>query len=108
MKIFYHCEIMQRFSHNSYTFQLNLFLNKLCLNLWEKCNKNKNNWIKIEDIKNNGSLEISIAIIINRNITVKNLSNEIFETINFYFKNKKQEYLLKKLNIYNMQWILYI
>ncbi len=70
------------------------------VSLLDGSNKNKNNWIKIEDIRNNGSLEISIAIVINRNITVKNLSNEIFETINFYFKNKKQEYLLKKLNIY--------
>lgn len=62
--------------------------------------KNKDNWIKIEDIKNNNFLEISIAIIINRNVTVKNLSNEILETINFHFKNQKQDYTLKKLNVY--------
>lgn len=70
------------------------------VSLLDGSSKKKDNWIKIEDIKNNGHLEISIAIIINRNVATKNLSNEILETIKFHFKNTKQDYVLKKLNIY--------
>ncbi len=62
--------------------------------------KSETNWIKIEDTKKNGNLEISIGIIINRNVTSKNLSNEIFESINFHFKNQKNNLVLKKLNVY--------
>ena len=50
-------------------------------------------------IENNKDLEISLGLIINRNVTTKNLTKEIFEAINFNIK-KNKIYTLKKLNVY--------
>lgn len=58
------------------------------------------NWIKIVNEENSNNLEISLGVIVNRNITSKNLSREISESIDFAFKERKIEYKLKKLNIY--------
>ena len=50
-------------------------------------------------IENNKNLEISLGLIIKRNVTTKNLTKEIFEAINFNIK-KNKIYILKKLNVY--------
>lgn len=48
---------------------------------------------------NDDVIDISIGIIINRNITTKNMSTQIYETINFHLK-KDKKYKLGKLNVY--------
>ncbi|MBD5423275.1 MAG: hypothetical protein HDR43_02155 [Mycoplasma sp.] len=68
--------------------------------IFDYAENNNKTTCSIVDHKNNNNLEISIGIIINRNVASKNLSNDIYKAINFSFKNKKNLYSLKKLNIY--------
>ncbi len=65
----------------------------------KKSKKEINNSIKVL-INNDKYLELFIGIIINRNITISNISQEIQESIQFYLKKHKSSLSLKKLNIY--------
>ncbi|WP_406602197.1 hypothetical protein ACJA28_03160 [Mesomycoplasma moatsii] len=48
----------------------------------------------------NKYLDISLGLIISRNITSKAISNEILEAIKFFLKKKKINYVLRELKIY--------
>lgn len=67
------------------------------VSLVEDNNDSDLNWIHI-DTDDDSNLEISIAIIINRNVATINLSKEVYEAIHFEFK--KLKFNLKKLNFY--------
>lgn len=67
------------------------------VSLVEDNNDSDLNWIHI-DTDDDSNLEISIAIIINRNVATINLSKEVYEAIRFEFK--KLKFNLKKLNFY--------
>lgn len=67
------------------------------VSLVEDNNDSDLNWIHI-DTDDDSNLEISIAIIINRNVATTNLSKEVYEAIRFEFK--KLKFNLKKLNFY--------
>lgn len=60
--------------------------------------KDKKMFFKIEEIKDN-KLDISVGLIINRNINLFTLEKEIYENLMFYFK-KNKKWTLNKVNLF--------
>ena len=60
-------------------------------------NKKKEDHIYI--MENDNKIDISLGLIINRNISTKTVANEIYESLQYKFKAGKK-FTLNKLNLY--------
>ncbi len=59
--------------------------------------KDKYDFIIVNE--SNNKLDISLGLIINKNVSTETISRELSETFQYYFK-KNKKYTLNKLNIY--------